>query len=461
MNAYPPLKTHTLLTRSLKKPARLPRYTSYPTALEFGPLAEDLYAIWLKALPKDEAVSLYFHIPFCKQLCWFCGCFTKISNKYEAVEKYLDVLSEEIRLVSTLIGPKKVSHIHFGGGSPTMIEPDDFIELMEVVRENFDLEDVLEVAVEIDPRTCTQDKVAAYARAGVNRVSLGIQDFNYTVQHAINRVQSESLVAENLRWFHASGIKNINFDLIYGLPGQTLGTIYETVETSLIYRPSRIALFGYAHVPERAKHQNMMEGYMLPDAHNRQAMFELASHKLQDAGYQAIGLDHFSLPGDSLLAAQKSGTLKRNFQGYTADQADHMIGIGASAISNLPAGYAQNSPDLKTYAAQIKAGKFAARRGLAVDGEDILIREIIATLMCCFEVDPQAIARAHGSEKLFGQEMDQLQQLVRAGYMVQDRGLFRITAPGRPFLRAIATLFDQNFPQDTHIIERCIHESEG
>jgi len=456
MNAPAPIKT-----RVPEKAARLPRYTSYPTALEFGPLGEDIYPSWLKLLPQDEAVSLYFHIPFCKQLCWFCGCFTKISNQYEAVEKYLAVLKEEIRLVAAQTGCRKVSHIHFGGGSPTILEPKDFTDLMQLVRDLFDLGDVEEIALEVDPRTCSKEKVVAYARAGVNRVSLGIQDFNPQVQAAINRIQSEELVAKNLGWFRMAGIKNINFDLIYGLPGQTLETIRETVETSLAYHPSRIALFGYAHVPSRAKHQKMMDAFVLPDAPGRQAMFELASAELKNAGYEAIGLDHFSLPGDRLKEAEINGLLKRNFQGYTTDQADHMIGFGASAISCLGGGYVQNSPDLKTYAARIRAGQLAGMRGLETTEEDRLIRTVISTLMCYFAVDPEAIAKAHGLKVDFTAEAEQMNRLVKAHYMEKEGDLYRITKEGRPYLRAIATIFDRHFPQQRDIIERCIHESEG
>ena len=444
------------------KPRRLPRYTSYPTALEFGTLDPAQYKGWLKALPDDKPVSLYFHIPFCEKLCWFCGCFTKISNTMAPVARYLEILKTEIDLIGHITGRKKISHIHFGGGSPTIISAPQFKELMARVKANFDLLPEAEIAVEIDPRTCSEEKVKAYAASGVNRVSLGIQDFNPAVQEAINRIQSEELIAENLRWFREAGITNINFDLIYGMPRQTLGTIAETVARTAAFKPSRIALFGYAHVPWLKKHQQMMDKHHLPEQAERQAMFDLASAQLQQAGYEAIGLDHFALPGDSLLIARDEGRMKRNFQGYSADPATTLIGFGASAIGSLPGGYAQNSPDLKAYAEMVGAGQIPARRGLSVTPLDIMIREVISHLMSHFAVDPYAIAEQHGIRYDFWREQADLEKLIAVGYVKQMGESYHVTRAGQPFLRAIATLFDHYFPQDTsNIIDRCVHESEG
>lgn len=447
------------------KPRRLPRYTSYPTALEFHDLSPSLYEEWLGHLPDDEPISLYFHIPFCEKLCWFCGCFTKISNSYAPIQRYLDILQREISLIGGITSQKghkkKVSHIHFGGGSPTIIDGESFLSLMSLVRENFDILPDAEIAVEVDPRTCSEEKANAYGQTGVNRVSLGIQDFNPDVQEAINRVQSDELIADNLRWFKAAGITNINFDLIYGMPRQTLATIEETVVKTNEFKPSRIALFGYAHVPWMKKHQKMMDKHHLPEQAERQAMFELASQKLQAAGYHAIGLDHFALADDSLLAARTEGRMKRNFQGYSADPATTMIGFGASAIGSLPGGYAQNSPDLKAYSESLEAGINPVRRGLKVDATDLMYREIISTLMSNFAVDPWAIAQKHGLDQDFEREKADLDSLLAVGYMTQTGTSYHITEAGQPYLRAIATLFDQYFPQNSDIIDRCVHESEG
>ena len=444
-----------------EKPRRLPRYTSYPTALEFHDLDPVVYGEWLKNLPDDQPVSLYFHIPFCEKLCWFCGCFTKISNSYEPVQRYLDVLRREISLIGGIAGRKKISHIHFGGGSPTIINAESFLDLMSLVRENFEILPDAEIAVEVDPRTCSEEKVKAYAASGVNRASLGIQDFNIHVQEAINRVQSEQLIADNLRWFRQAGITNINFDLIYGMPRQTVDTIEETVVKTNEFKPSRIALFGYAHVPWMKKHQQMMDKHHLPEQLERQAMFDLASEKLQEAGYVAIGLDHFALPGDSLLTARAERRMKRNFQGYSADPATTIIGFGASAIGSLPGGYAQNSPDLRAYSEALENGEIPVRRGLKVNDIDLMYREVISNLMSYFAVDPWAIAQKHGLDHDFAREKDDLDKLVAVGYLKQEETSYRITAAGQPYLRAIATLFDQYFPQGSDIIDRCVHESEG
>ncbi len=447
------------------KPRRLPRYTSYPTALEFQDLEPGVYGEWLADLPDDQPISLYFHIPFCEKLCWFCGCFTKISNSYEPVERYLDILRKEINLIGGITSQKKnkkkISHIHFGGGSPTIISADSFLDLMSLVRDNFDILPDAEIAVEVDPRTCSEDKVKAYAMSGVNRASLGIQDFNIHVQEAINRIQSEELIADNLSWFRRAGITNINFDLIYGMPRQTLETIEETVAKTHEFKPSRIALFGYAHVPWMKKHQQMMDKHHLPEQLERQAMFNLASEKLQEFGYQAIGLDHFALPGDSLLAAREQGRMKRNFQGYSADPATTLIGFGASAIGSLPGGYAQNSPDLRAYSEALDKGEIPVRRGLKIDATDLMIREIISNLMSYFAVDPWAVAEKHGLDHDFRREKADLDKLVAVGYLQQMGTSYQITEAGQPYLRAIATLFDAYFPQDSDIIDRCVHESEG
>ncbi|VAX02830.1 Coproporphyrinogen III oxidase, oxygen-independent [hydrothermal vent metagenome] len=442
-------------------PRRLPRYTSYPTALEFDSLDPNIYAEWLKALPEDQPISLYFHIPFCEKLCWFCGCFTKISNSMEPVQRYLEVLRKEIHLISSITGQKKVSHIHFGGGSPTIIDAESFTRLMDLVRESFDILPDAEIAIEIDPRTCAEDKVNAYAKSGVNRASFGIQDFNPHVQVAINRVQPDALITDNIRWFRDAGITDINFDLIYGMPRQTLETIEETVVKTNGFRPSRIALFGYAHVPWMKKHQQMMDKHHLPEQGERQAMFELASRKLQEFGYQAIGLDHFALPEDSLITARAEGRMKRNFQGYSADPATTMIGFGASAIGSLPEGYVQNSPDLKSYVDSLEKDVLPARRGLKVDAMDIMYREVISTLMSVFAVDPWAIAKKHNIAHDFATEKVDLEKLVAVGYLDREGMTYGLTEAGQPYLRAIATLFDQYFPQNSDIIDRCVHESEG
>lgn len=440
---------------------RLPRYTSYPTALEFDALDGQTYDNWLKALPSDEPISLYFHIPYCDKLCWFCGCYTTISNKYDPVESFLETLIGEIRQTARKTGRLKVSHIHFGGGSPSILQPNDFTKLVGVLNECYDIEEVGEFAVEIDPRTVDREKIEAYAKAGVNRVSLGIQDFNEKTQKAINRIQSVKLIEDTMQHFLDVGISRINFDLIYGLPFQTLKTIKATIDQTLKFKPTRIALFGYAHVPHIKKHQKLIAKHSLPEQQERQEQFELASALLRSGGYSSIGLDHFALPEDHLFVSFDMRKLKRNFQGYTEDKANTLIGFGPSAISDTPYGYAQNIPMINQYKEKVEAGNSPVVRGLAIDEMDKMIREVISTLMCYFEVDPAKIANTRGIQYAFNEELDKLNKLVEAGYMEKKATTYRITKAGQPFLRAIATIFDQNFNQETDIIARCIHESEG
>jgi len=451
------LPKHTDIVRA----KRLPRYTSYPTALEFDALDSGTHDQWLRSLPKSEPVSLYFHIPYCEKLCWFCGCFTTISNKYGPVETFVDVLKQEIRQIAEKTGRLKVSHIHFGGGSPSILTPDDFASLIEVLKECYDIEATDEFAVEIDPRTVDREKIFSYAAAGVNRVSLGIQDFNLKTQEAINRIQSVELIEENMRHFMEAGIDKINFDLIYGLPYQTLETITATIEQTLKFKPSRIALFGYAHVPHMKKHMKLIANHSLPDQQQRQAQFELASRMLTENGYRSIGLDHFALSDDHLFESFDRRELKRNFQGYSEDRADTLIGFGPSAISSMPDGYAQNVPMIRQYLDKVSAGQSPVVRGLSVTKEDKMFRDVISTLMCYFQVDPLEIATAHRIDYNFKREFADLDKLVTAGYMDRQGTLYRISESGKLFLRAIATIFDQYFDQSSDIIERCIHESEG
>ena len=451
----------TLNEVAVAKSRRLPRYTSYPTALEFGLLDGKTHDLWLHELPAGEPVSFYFHIPYCEKLCWFCGCFMAVSNKYGPVTTFLDVLISEVRQMAEKTGRLNVNHIHFGGGSPSILNPDDFKKLMDVVKDCFDIENADEFAVEIDPRTVDREKIMAYANAGVNRASLGIQDFNLKTQEAINRIQSEDLIKENMRNFKDAGINKINFDLIYGLPYQTLDTIEDTIQKTLAFKPSRIALFGYAHVPHMKKHMQLIANHSLPTQQERQAQFELASKILQENGYKSIGLDHFALEGDPLFETYNAGNLRRNFQGYTKDKSDTLIGFGPSAISSLPSGYAQNVPSIKDYLEKISSDNSPVVRGLKISREDKMFRDVISTLMCYFAVDPIKISKSHQIEYDFKNEIISLNKLIDAGYMDLIGTSYQITDEGRPYLRAIATIFDQYFNQSTDIIDRCIHESEG
>lgn len=440
---------------------RLPRYTSYPTALEFKELGKDKYKNWLTSIRADENLSLYIHIPYCSKLCWFCGCFMKVANKYDVVTKYVDALVQEIELVAQHSGAEIVSHVHFGGGSPTILAPEHFARIMNTVRANFRITSNAEIAVEIDPRTLSEEKVIAYAKSGVNRVSMGIQDFNTNVQIAINRIQSERLIEECIFWLKKHGIEKINFDLIYGLPEQTNASIQKTIKKAVSFEPSRISLFGYAHIPWVKNHMKMINEDVLPNQTIRKKMFGLASSMLVAAGYVAIGLDHFALPADEITKAKNNETLKRNFQGYTTDSANTMIGFGISSIGSFKAGFSKNTTSFPDYFAAISKGEIPIQHGLEVSADDLVRRDIISDLMCFSKFNPSKAAKKHGIKDNFAIEQEALSRLVAEGILKESHDTFSLTDKGMHYRRAIATVFDKYFPQDTDIIDRCVLESEG
>ena len=342
---------------------RLPRYTSYPTAPHFSPvIGADTYARWLAELPASASASLYLHVPFCREMCWYCGCHTQIVRRDELIAAYQRTLRSEIAQVAETIGRRiKVEHIHFGGGTPTIMAPEAFAELMAAMRQAFFVLPSAEIAVEIDPRTLTADMVEAMRLSGVNRASLGVQSFDPIVQRAINRVQSFEQTADVVDMLRRAGIAGINFDLIYGLPHQTVASCLDTVRRSLSLAPDRFSVFGYAHVPDFKKHQRMISRGALPDGLARHDQACAIANALKEAGYVQIGLDHFARPGDSMVVAFEERTLRRNFQGYTTDQGEVLLGFGASAIGHLPQGYVQNEVQIGAYAQSVSAGRLATR----------------------------------------------------------------------------------------------------
>ncbi len=424
---------------------RVPRYTSYPTAPHFTSDVNDaVYRDWLGTLDPRQPLSLYFHIPFCDSMCWFCGCYTKIVNRYEPIRKYLDVLEQEIDLLAdALPGRFSASHLHWGGGSPTLLAGEDWLALVGKLRERFDFADGAEIAVEMDPRDTTEDYVKALASAGVNRASIGVQDFHPDVQAAINRIQPFEVVERVCGWLRRHGISKINLDLMYGLPHQSTERVLSMVDNAVRLEPARVALFGYAHVPWMKTHQKLIDEAALPGADERWHQFEAASERLQALGYRSIGLDHFARPDDDLAIALEQGRLNRNFQGYTTDAAAVLLGLGASAIGGLPHGFAQNVSPLKEYRETIAAGRLPIARGVELSADDRLRGDIIARLMCDLAVDPQAIARQHGVDEAdFSAEFTRLEPLVADGVVVVDGDRITVTADGRPLVRLVAAAFD-------------------
>ncbi|MFO1154182.1 MAG: oxygen-independent coproporphyrinogen III oxidase [Rhodospirillales bacterium] len=424
---------------------RVPRYTSYPTAPHFGPSVDaGRYGDWLSALDPATPLSLYLHIPFCDEMCWFCGCYTKIVQRYQPIRAYLDALMAEVTLVAaSLPGRLPVRHVHWGGGSPTMLAPADWLELVGCLRRHFDVVADAELAVEVDPRDATEDYVAALATAGVNRVSIGVQDFDAVVQEAINRRQPYEVVARVCGWLRTHGITRINLDLMYGLPKQTTDGVVRMVNRALTLDPGRVALFGYAHVPWMKSHQKQIDEAALPDAGERYRQASAAASALQAGGLVPVGLDHFAHPDDELARALAGDRLHRNFQGYTTDEAPVLLGLGASAIGSLPAGYVQNIAPLKQYGEAIAAGRLPIARGIALTADDRPRREIIERLMCALGVDIGAVCRRHHlPPDTFARELAALAPLVDDGLVILAGDQVEITAAGRPFARIVAAAFD-------------------
>ncbi|HEX5957903.1 MAG TPA: oxygen-independent coproporphyrinogen III oxidase [Hyphomicrobiaceae bacterium] len=437
------------LLRSLDR--RLPRYTSYPTAVQFGSEVDGAaYARWLQELPAEEALSLYLHVPFCAKLCHYCGCHTSVARTYEPVERYVELMEREIALLGRHLGmQRKAVHVHWGGGTPTMLSPADFQRIMRGLRGIAAIGGDCEVAIEIDPRTLAHEMVLTLADAGVTRASLGVQDFDRRVQVAVGRVQSYEVTARAAGWLRAAGITNINLDLMYGLPYQTEASVAATVRQALALDPERVALFGYAHVPWMKKHQRLLPEAALPDAAARLAQALVAADVLRDAGYRQIGLDHFAKASDALAVRQRERRLHRNFQGYTTDEAATLIGLGASSIGSLPQGYVQNAARTVNYRDAIIAGTLATARGCRLTDDDRLRREIIERLMCDLEVDLAAVAGRYGKHAQdFADELAGIAPLAEHGLVAIADGVVSVAEHARLFVRHVCAAFDSYLAGD-------------
>ncbi len=424
----------------------VPRYTSYPTAAQFGDLDEQLYRQWLGELKADEPISLYVHVPFCREMCWYCGCHTTIVSGYDRVGAYFKTLMREVELLAAAIPHKaRVSHLHFGGGTPTILSPEHFGRFMQLVGEHFSFLDTADIAVEMDPRTLTRDMVAELARSGVNRASLGVQDFSPHVQANIHRIQPFYVVDRSVKWLRQAGFRAINFDLMYGLPYQKPSDVRRTVERALSLSPDRIAMFGYAHVPWFKKHMQVISEDSLPDIIERYEEAQLAADLMREHGYQEIGFDHYARPDDAMSIAARNGSLKRNFQGYTVDEADIMLGLGASSIGQMPNGYVQNAPRLNEWRDLVEADRLTVMRGLAINEEDRFRRAAIEKVMTDLSFDMEAHCAEHSRPlDSLDDALDKLQGLARDGLIELDgRRLTVIEPQGRRFLRTIAASFDK------------------
>jgi oxygen-independent coproporphyrinogen-3 oxidase len=427
------------LVRRMSAP--VPRYTSYPTAPHFsasvGPMN---FGEGLRRLTPSQALSLYVHIPFCAQLCWYCGCNTKATRNTETIQRYLEHLKTEILMVAALVpGDKPLTHIHWGGGSPNSLSAAQIRSLADTLRKSFHFGSDAEFAVEIDPRWLDDDQISACADSGVNRASIGVQDFNPQVQTAINRVQSIEMTKRAVDELRKAGVGGVNIDLVYGLPHQTRDSVANTITEVIKLEPDRIALFGYAHLPSRAKHQSMINESTLPDSVERFAQSRRAQRLLTEAGYVTIGLDHFARPGDKLA----SGEIKRNFQGYTTDKADALIGVGASSISQLPTGYFQNAVPRQDYERRVTDTGLATVKGILLTDEDKMRASVIERLMCDFEFSRSSLQNVFGQRaQTVIEEAEQLLASDQEGLVEKTPDGFRVTPRGQPFVRAIAACFD-------------------
>ena len=431
------------LIRRYAKP--VPRYTSYPTAPHFhSGIGDATYAEWLDALPAATPISLYVHIPFCDRLCWFCGCNTKQVLRYDPIAIYLPAVYQEMETVAARLGGRgHVVALHLGGGSPSMLKPDDLLALVAHVRQNFVVSDALEFSIEIDPNDMVPGQYDAFAAAGINRISIGVQDFNPKVQEAINRIQTFEQTQAVVDGMRQRGVGSVNLDVLYGLPHQTIETVEATVDQALSMNPDRLALFGYAHVPWMKTHQRMIDETSLPGVGERFRQSQAAAARILAAGYEAIGIDHFARPADSLSAAARAGHLHRNFQGYTTDDAPALIGLGASSIGSLPQGYVQNVTATGDYIRHIKENGLAIARGIAFSDDDRMRGWVIERLMCDFEVPIDEMRRRYdGAAEVVMDEMRDIARTDGDGLVSYDGRRFAMTVKGRPFVRSFAARFD-------------------
>lgn len=414
-----------------------PRYTSYPTALDFGPLDAGRLARALDELA-DLPLSLYVHLPFCRSVCLFCGCHAVHTRDVRRGDSYLRDLIQEACGWSAAVSPSRpVVQMHWGGGTPTFYPPDALAHLADVLRDLFRFSPEAECAIEADPRVTTVDHLRTLRRAGFNRLSLGVQDTDPAVQRAVNRRQSIEQTRMLIETARALGFSGISVDLICGLPHQTTASFARTLDQIIELRPDRVALFAFAHLPGRIPHQRAIRPADLPSPAERLAMTVQATVALTEAGWHAIGMDHFALPDDPLSKAKAAGTLHRNFQGYTTRGDLALLGLGASAISAAGPVYAQNEKDLHRYSQLLQTTGHAITRGVVLSAEDLLRRHLIMTLMCRLELD-----WAEADYCPSPAEWQHLETMADDGLIVLDAAGLRVTALGRWFLRAIARVFD-------------------
>lgn len=434
------------MIKKYDKPA--PRYTSYPPATEFK--SEINKAEYIKKIVKSNErktpLSLYFHIPFCENACHFCGCNVIITRRRKVVEPYLKHLYREMDIYSTLIDIKnrKVVQLHWGGGTPNYLSNEQTVELFEETKKRFIIEDGAEVSIEIDPRHVDRDRILLLKQIGFNRVSFGIQDFDLKVQEAANRIQPEEMIFDVMGWIREAGFESANIDLIYGLPYQTLESFTDTIEKTIKLNPDRIAVFNFAYVPWLKRLQRMIDEKTLPKPEEKLRILQMTIEKLTKAGYVFIGMDHFAKPDDELAVAQRERTLHRNFQGYTTKAEAELFGFGATSISMLYDGYVQNYKVLRDYYETLEAGNLPIERGVYLNQDDIIRRQVIMNLMCHFRLVKGEIEEMFkiDFDEYFKYEMQQLPDMEEDGLIKLYPDRIDVTPIGRLLIRNIASTFD-------------------
>ena len=426
-----------------------PRYTSYPTAPMFsadftpGDLIDEIRET--NAEGSDQALSLYFHFPFCEKLCYFCGCNMRVTHDRALIAEYNGYLKKEIDLIRPMISiERKAAQMHWGGGTPSYLTPNEIRDVGGHIRDRFEFETDAEASVEIDPRGLTREHMQAFREIGFNRTSFGVQDFNLLVQEAINRVQSEAITRQTVLWARELGFESINLDLIYGLPFQTVASFADTVERIVEISPDRIAVFNYAHVPWLKKHQSIIPSESLPTADERLSILRMTIEKLLGAGYEYIGMDHFAKPTDELAIAQKTGTLYRNFQGYSTKSGCDVYAFGVSAISQYQNIYAQNLKNIREYYARLDVGDAATGVGYRMTADDHIRKEVIMQLMCNLEIDKQRVEERFeiDFDSYFGDAIKKLDVFVGEGLVENIERSIRVLGSGLLIVRNIAMCFD-------------------
>jgi oxygen-independent coproporphyrinogen-3 oxidase len=429
-----------------------PRYTSYPTAVQFMEgFDTEAYQRYTTASNNElipKPLSLYVHLPFCKSLCYYCGCMKKVTRHEHQAHQYLDLLDKEIEMQGELFDhDREVVQLHFGGGTPTFHSDDELRKLMAQLGRHFSLSesDSREFSIEVDPRTVGTERLAVLADMGFNRISLGVQDIDPKVQEAVNRIQDPESTLEMVQGSRELGFNSVSIDLIYGLPLQTVESFSNTIDTVVSVKPDRLAVYNYAHLPHIFRAQRMIDAKDIPSPETKLKLMELTIDKLTDAGYVYIGMDHFALPDDELTVAQREGGLQRNFQGYSTRRECDLVGLGVSSIGKVGDCYAQNIKDIPTWQSVVAEGKLPIWRGVSLTTEDRLRRSVIEAIMCHGGVrfDQFEANYAIDFHEHFALELGNLQQLETDGLIVMGNDAFDVTPEGRLLLRAIAMVFDE------------------